>query len=379
MIEEHLGWQMMRRIHTTLRIDEAWTEWHDDGFTWWAHKVAQRFRFEGPVDVSGVATWWASFETDFVNCVGGDPDGRPKGRQDGDPDGGATRAGQLADDLNRNHGVFTAAAVGTRLVLRNRTYALDETMAHRCWQLGERALFANILANRVVNAIDAGTSTWEAGIVPDVSGHPRNRARSLPDEMLNVIDDVYRAKDMVMPAPNVAEAVATLEMGGFVELSEGDLGERYVGHVATGSVVLERYDETWGGPVAVVIEPEAEDDLVGTGMRVRSVVLGTAESMAESAASRAAANTATSAAGSTEAARARARTLNEAAWTTHEPLVGTGAWSAGPDGSLVHTSFYPRVSLANQFVVGAVMEEMGHGLWGPHVLVDAGPLCNDVF
>lgn len=367
MHQEHLGWQMMRRIHTTLRIDEAWTEWHDDGFTWWAHKVAQRFRFEGPVDVSGIETWWVAFETDFLKVSGSDQDVA------------AARAKALADELNRKHGIFSAAPVGARLALRNRTYALEETMAHRCWQLGERALFANILANRVVNAIDAGTSTWERGIEPDVSAHPRNRTRSLPDEMLNVIDDVYRAKDMVLPAPNVAEAAATLEMGGFVRA-----GERYVGDGHAGSVALERHDETWGGPIVVVIDPEAQDELVGSGMRVRSVLPGAAEGADEAgartvdaawpeSADAARAETADAARAETadaaraetaDAARSQALALNEAAWTTHEPLVGTGAWSAGPDGSLVHTSFYPRVSLAKQHVVGAVMEEMGHGVWG---------------
>jgi len=222
-----------------------------------------------------------------------------------------------------------------------------------------------------VNAIDAGRSAWGPGIVPDVSGHPRNRARSLPDEMLNVIDDVYRAKDMVMPAPNVAEAVATLEMGGFVKVGEGDLGERYVGHVAAGAVTLARHDGTWGGPIVVVIEPEHAGPAIGPGLRVRTYLPGAAKNADE--------------------ARFKALALNEAEWTTHEPLVGTGAWSAGPvesDGSsespgsdgwagpdrqagpdelnglLVHTSFYPRASLAQQFVVGAVMEELAHGVWG---------------
>ena len=114
-------------------------------------------------------------------------------------------------------------------------------------------------------------------------------------------------------------------------------------------------------------------------MRVRSVLPGAAEGADEAgartvdaawpeSADAARAETADAARAETaDAARSQALALNEAAWTTHEPLVGTGAWSAGPDGSLVHTSFYPRVSLAKQHVVGAVMEEMGHGVWGARV------------
>jgi hypothetical protein len=50
----HPGWDALRFVHRLLMIDEPWTEWHDDGFTWWAHDLAQRYRWEGPSDVDGM-------------------------------------------------------------------------------------------------------------------------------------------------------------------------------------------------------------------------------------------------------------------------------------------------------------------------------------
>ena len=69
---DHLGWRAAVAAHRLLQVDEAWTLWHDDGFTWWAHRLAQRFRFEGPVDLDGSETWWLGFETDCLRGVDGD-------------------------------------------------------------------------------------------------------------------------------------------------------------------------------------------------------------------------------------------------------------------------------------------------------------------
>jgi hypothetical protein len=60
----HLGWQAVRQVHELLMVDEDFTLWHEGGFTWWPHRLAQRFRCEGPVEVDGVPTWWIGFETD---------------------------------------------------------------------------------------------------------------------------------------------------------------------------------------------------------------------------------------------------------------------------------------------------------------------------
>lgn len=66
---DHLGWQMIRKVHETLKIDEEWIVWHDDGFTWWSYTNAQRFRFDGPHDVDGTPTTWVTFETEVLRNV----------------------------------------------------------------------------------------------------------------------------------------------------------------------------------------------------------------------------------------------------------------------------------------------------------------------
>src|SRR5690606_28639371 len=123
MPDDHLGWQMIRRIHSNLKIDEEWTDWHADGFTWWAYRLAQRFRLAGPVDVQGIDTWWVSFETDFLDGFEQGPDS----------------AENYANTWNQETGSFTCAPDRGRLYMRCRTYVLEETLPHRAWQLGERA------------------------------------------------------------------------------------------------------------------------------------------------------------------------------------------------------------------------------------------------
>jgi hypothetical protein len=67
----HLGWQALLEAHRLLEIDDARTAWHPDGFTWRAHRLAQRFRFEGPVEIDGVPTWWVGVDTACLR--GADP------------------------------------------------------------------------------------------------------------------------------------------------------------------------------------------------------------------------------------------------------------------------------------------------------------------
>ncbi|MBW6457389.1 MAG: hypothetical protein K0A98_16025, partial [Trueperaceae bacterium] len=59
----HLGWTALLEAHRLLEIDDAGTAWHPDGFTWRAFRLAQRFRFEGPVEIDGVPTWWVGVDT----------------------------------------------------------------------------------------------------------------------------------------------------------------------------------------------------------------------------------------------------------------------------------------------------------------------------
>src|SRR5690606_20766572 len=96
-----------------------------------------------------------------------------------------------ANTWNQETGSFTCAPDRGRLYMRCRTYVLEETLPHRAWQLGERAMFANIFASRLALMVDAGkldlgTSTPK----PMTSSHPRSGVRPAADDMLNVIDAV---------------------------------------------------------------------------------------------------------------------------------------------------------------------------------------------
>lgn len=320
MPDDHLGWQTIRRIHSNLKIDEEWTDWHDDGFTWWAHRLAQRFRFTGPLDVQGIDTWWVSFETDSLDGFQQGPDS----------------AENYANAWNQETGSFTCAPDRGRLYMRCRTYVLRETLPHRAWQLGERAMLANIFASRLALSVDAGqldlgTSTP----IPMYSSHPRNGVRTAADDMLNVIDAVYRTheRDASEIHAVLGKAKTILAMSGFVGSTEG-----------VSFLAMQRPDTVRGGAVGILIDTAAKDDVLGSGLRVRTVLPKVANG--------------------DEDAQTAALALNDAAWVTNEPLSGTGPWAAGPEGSLVHTSFYPSASLHDQVLIGAVMDEVAHANWG---------------
>ncbi len=65
----HPGWDAVRFAHRLLMIDEPWTERLDDGFTWCDHRLAQRYRWEGPIDVDGLPTWFLAVDTDVLRGV----------------------------------------------------------------------------------------------------------------------------------------------------------------------------------------------------------------------------------------------------------------------------------------------------------------------
>jgi hypothetical protein len=93
-------------------IDDEWTERHDDGFTRWAHGLAQRYHWEGPAPVDDIPTWFLSVETDFL-------------RGGTDPTCALAFRNRANDTLELGAGAVVLD--GDRIRLRTRTYAMPES------------------------------------------------------------------------------------------------------------------------------------------------------------------------------------------------------------------------------------------------------------
>jgi hypothetical protein len=170
---DHVGWQATLEAHRLLMVDPAWTTWHGDGFTWWAHRLAQRFRFEGPVDVDGTPIWWLGFETDYLRGVDGDET--------------AALTWLFGHNRLTNFGAWVLE--GDRLRIRARVAVKPDEVEERARTLVERAMVVNALAHRHEAVVDGlATTLTSPGLAFDVSGHPERGVRPEPDELLGVLE-----------------------------------------------------------------------------------------------------------------------------------------------------------------------------------------------
>jgi hypothetical protein len=155
---DHLGWQALLEVHRLLEIDGARTAWHADGFTWRAYRLAQRFRFEGPVEIDGVPTWWVDVDTACLR--GADPVSERVLAWIG-PQNAANRLGALVLE-------------GDRVRLRARVAVRPDSMSGRVRLLTEWATAANLFAHVQAQALEEGLPATLASpaLEFDVGGGP---------------------------------------------------------------------------------------------------------------------------------------------------------------------------------------------------------------
>src|SRR4051812_10645268 len=63
---ENPGREVAQRYRELMSVDGEWTLEHDDGFTWWAHRLAQRIRFSEAWNEDEFVLSRVSAETDFL-------------------------------------------------------------------------------------------------------------------------------------------------------------------------------------------------------------------------------------------------------------------------------------------------------------------------
>jgi len=137
---DDLGWQALLEVHQLLEIDDAHTVWHADGFTWRPHRLAQRFRFEGPVAFDGVPTWWVGVDTACLRGV--------------DPKSGRVLA--WIAEQNAAHGLGALALEGNRVRCRARVAVRPDSTSERARLLAAWATVSNLFAHGQAQALDEG-------------------------------------------------------------------------------------------------------------------------------------------------------------------------------------------------------------------------------
>jgi hypothetical protein len=64
-MNQDAGVRVVREVSNALQIDPEWSEWADRGFTWWAHRLAQRVWAEVPIEEDGLLVGRVVSETDL--------------------------------------------------------------------------------------------------------------------------------------------------------------------------------------------------------------------------------------------------------------------------------------------------------------------------
>ena len=322
-----VGLRVVEAIRTRLLQGPEWTEEHEDGFSWWSYRFRQRFRVEGPIELEGLPTWWASFEMDVLAGLTG-------------PD---ERTGFIAMAANRVSNLFETVLEEGRLRHRLRLYLLPETLDHRVALLTDRALLSNVEAHRMADAFveqagDMGLETER--LRADESSHPVLGARPDPDAILGVPVQIFLPLGQVPPPPERRpDLEAAAEMLRSMPWHRID-----VRHLSSGPDGLRAIFAVDGALGSYALQLGVRHPALGLGA-LSLLHITTPDLLRRRD-------------GETlfDAARRTSDTLNAAEWRTWEPLLSLGAWvprrKPGTDAddddapvALAYPTFHPNATL----------------------------------
>ena len=330
------GWDAMRYVHRLLVIDEPWTQWHADGFSWWGHTLEQRFRWEGPVEIEDLPTWFVSVETDFLRGVT-------------DWEAGSALVNRWNASLE--FGVGALVLEGDRIRLRSRTYLLPESAEDRARVLSSWGIIANAVASQLARVHGADPRELIAlgvdpGWVVDARAHPVSGPRGTPDEMLTVVGALYQPQGRE-PARETIDLSLDQAVHDFMAKDIESIG----GDIARTVMALWRRQY---GVLTWQLERTYENPALGYGVRSRLFVDLDG--------------------GPVVVSSALAEHLNALEWTAAYPLIGGGAWAVWADGGaprLVYTAFSPNAELRGRLAPLLAGNASFRGRWLDGVLVKA--------
>jgi hypothetical protein len=170
-----VGTAAVDQIYKLWRVDEAWSLRDSRSFTWWGGDFRQRVQVDSGQEENGLLVYQLSAETDFI-C----------------------RVDSRAPDIAERLGLFNRFASSYAIVLdppTGRVGLRSSVVLHEQNAKWIVPYFSTLAIIQPVDAqIKAAAFVEMLGGRIDSSSHPLSGVRAVHDDMLNIIQAVYRPK-----------------------------------------------------------------------------------------------------------------------------------------------------------------------------------------
>jgi hypothetical protein len=171
--EPDVGAAAVDQIYKMWQVDDAWAVREQRGFTWWGGNFRQRVYVDAGRDDDGIFIYKLSATTDFLRGI--DP------RSDG-----------LAERLAAVNRLSSSYAL-TLDEAERRVRLCSSVLLHAQNASWIVQLFSMLAIIQPIDAQKRASLCADMlGGTPDDSGHPDSGVRNEHDDMLNVIDHLYR-------------------------------------------------------------------------------------------------------------------------------------------------------------------------------------------
>ena len=167
-----IGIEALERIHKALLIDDEWTEWGSRSFEWIGHRLKQRLNASPVFDDGDFHLSRLTAETVVVDEVSAPED----------------RVAAVLSDLNQHAlgNAYSYRREERRIVATAVTVVHADTLDWRSTQFEAYAI-----AQIAVGEAEADYLAARTGGQVAVRSHPTIGKRQEPDDMLNVVEDLY--------------------------------------------------------------------------------------------------------------------------------------------------------------------------------------------
>jgi hypothetical protein len=319
-----VGLEVVHFIYDRMKIDREWSIWHERGFTWWGHRLAQHIWADPCIEDDGYVISRVHARTDLLDDFT-------------DSDESVVRLMQLTPVITSLSGLVRVPNYPSSIQLASNVYVHAETKDWLGCVLAEAAIIQADWAHQDVEKLAQAVKAR-----PAYSEHPMSGPRSVRDEILDVPSRLLIPEGRENSRYQDEEMLAALEMlqGRPCVLASGDRN----GFSA----------EFPFGPFTSLLQVQAKKPhpILGNGLHMMLQLPDGPSGLEQS-----------------EAARL-ALELNER--EQHAPFFAhfLGSWCPTP--SLCFVSFVPNSLFANVWTTTLAQKMMGRALWAAVDVFQAG-------
>lgn len=240
--------ELLDTVRQHLQIDDEYTQWHEDGFTWWLAGHALRFRTYRTTAADGRSVTWLSFTSGLLRGV-------PHGVKVVD---------SSITSFNSGGEIANCALDGDRVVLRGKVAVGYLSAVESAKLLADRAVIVDNIINAKAARLAQGLRRAGgelAGVVRDASTHPTTGERTVPHPLSNATHRLYAVEGSTPLPPDRKPDLKAL----FMEL----IGSRYKTYLNGPCCKLIVTDFKEGLPNQLTIDLTERNKIVGNGIFVR--------------------------------------------------------------------------------------------------------------